>query len=141
MGPAFELDPAAERQAVGAKRAARGVAAGLEIGCVDCVERRPFLHVGQHHRAFDQRVIAKPAALQNRTELGRYTFGYKVYTPVYYGYYVHEGTAPHVMSKFPGSYRFPGTNAYFGQMVFTEVVRHPGNSAQPFLQDALIAMA
>jgi hypothetical protein len=86
-------------------------------------------------------MAASIAVDQNRTELGRYTFGYKVYTPVYYGYFVHEGTAPHIMSKFPGSYRFPGTNAYFGQMIFTEVVRHPGNSAQPFLQDALIAMA
>lgn len=78
---------------------------------------------------------------QNRTELGRYTFGYKVYTPVYYAYYVHEGTSPHVMSKFPGSYRFEGTGKYFGQMVYPEVVRHPGNSAQPFLEEALVAMA
>jgi len=78
---------------------------------------------------------------QNRDEKGRYAFGYKVYTPVYYGYYVHEGTGPHVMSKFPGAYRFPGTGTYFGQEIFTEVVRHPGTPAQPFLQDALVAMA
>ena len=77
---------------------------------------------------------------RNRNEKGRYAFGYKVYTPVFYGHYVHEGTAPHVMSKFPGTFRFPGTDSYVGKEVFTEVVRHPGTPAQPFLRDALVAM-
>lgn len=77
---------------------------------------------------------------RNRNEKGRYAFGYKVYTPVFYGHYVHEGTGPHVMSKFPGTFRFTGTGSYFGKTVFTEVVRHPGTPAQPFLQNALVAM-
>lgn len=87
------------------------------------------------------RLAASIAVDQNRDELGRYAFGFKVYTPVYYGYYVHEGTGPSVRSKFPGSMRFAGTGQYFGQTIFTEVVHHPGTPAQPFLQDALVAMA
>lgn len=78
---------------------------------------------------------------QNRDELGRYSFGFKVYTPIYYGGYVHEGTGPSVRSKFPGTMRFMGTGRYFGQEIFTEVVYHPGTPAQPFLRDALVAMA
>lgn len=86
-------------------------------------------------------MAASIAVDRNRNEKGQYAFGYRVYTPVYYGFYVHEGTGPHVMSKYPGTFRFAGTGSYFGQMVFTEVVRHPGTPAQPFLTDALVAMA
>lgn len=77
---------------------------------------------------------------QNRNERGQYAFGFSVYTPVYYGHYVHEGTGPSVRSVFPGAMVFPGTGRYFGTTVFTEIVRHPGTPARPFLRDALVAM-
>ena len=78
---------------------------------------------------------------QNRDERGRFAFGYDVYTPVHYGYYVHEGTAPHVI--YPTNHlkmKFAGTKRFYGQMVFPRVVFHPGTRAQPFLRDALAAM-
>lgn len=78
---------------------------------------------------------------QNRDEKGRFAFGYKVYAPVYYAHYVHEGTDPHVYFSHPGKMRFMGTNRYTGREIFTDMIDHPGNSAQPFLQNALVAMA
>lgn len=78
---------------------------------------------------------------QNRDAKGQYSFGFKVYTPVAYGHYVHEGTGPSIRSKFPGTMRFEGTNQYTGQIIHTEIVHHPGTPAQPFLRDALAAMA
>ena len=80
---------------------------------------------------------------QNRNERGQYAFGFSVSSSVYYSHYVHEGTGPSVrISATEDSYmRFPGTGRYFGQQVFTQVVHHPGTPAQPFLRDALAAMA
>lgn len=88
---------------------------------------------------------------QNRTKKGEFSFGFKVYTPIYYGLYVHEGTAPHVMNTYPDRMKFLGTNGHpmkkpFRKMpksypfVVTPIVHHPGNSANPFLQEALFAM-
>lgn len=76
---------------------------------------------------------------RNRNELGRYTFGYRVYTPVYYGHYVHEGTGP--SPRWPDSnkvMKWPGKEV---SPVYRDFVMHPGTPAQPFLQDALVAMA
>lgn len=75
---------------------------------------------------------------RNRDELGQYAFGFKVYTPVYYGYYVHEGTGP--SPRWPVRrkvMRFAGSG---GVPVYRDFVMHPGTPAQPFLQNALIAM-
>lgn len=80
-------------------------------------------------------------ASQSRDEKGRFTFGYHVSSPVRYSAYVHEGTKPHRYGKFPGAMSFWGTNGFSGQHVFTDDIHHPGNRAQPFLRDALIAMA
>lgn len=87
------------------------------------------------------RLASSISAEQNRDEKGRFAFGYRVSASVYYAGYVHEGTGPSIRSKFPGAMRFPGTNRFFGQEIFTEVVQHPGTPAQPFLQNALAAMA
>ena len=77
---------------------------------------------------------------QSRNERGQFSFGYEVGTAVRYAAPVHQGAAPHVISKFPGVMSFPGTNEFAGQVIKTEVVNHPGNRATPFLQDALVAM-
>jgi hypothetical protein len=77
-------------------------------------------------------------AEQNRNEHGRYAFGYRVVSPVYYSKYVHEGTGPsprwpnpqHKVMHFHGSR---------GDMPYRDFVMHPGISAQPFLRDALAA--
>lgn len=76
----------------------------------------------------------------NRDAKGNFAFGYKVYTPIRYGFYVHEGTGPSKRQSFPATMRFAGTNGFKGKIVFTDVVHHPGTPAQPFLQDALSAM-
>lgn len=75
---------------------------------------------------------------RNRNERGQYAFGYSVGTPVYYGGFVHEGTGP--------SPRWPVNNKVmkFGGSdgpVFRDFVMHPGTPANPFLQNALVAMA
>jgi hypothetical protein len=75
---------------------------------------------------------------QNREENGQYSFGYKVVSPVYYSYYVHEGTDPSLRQTYPDVMKFPGLD---GWPTYTDVVHHPGNSAQPWLQDALVGMA
>lgn len=80
---------------------------------------------------------------QNRNELGRFAFGYRVYTRVPYAGYVHEGTGPSIRygANTPNmKMKFSGTNQYMGDYVFPRVVFHPGTPAQPFLQNALIAM-
>lgn len=78
-------------------------------------------------------------ASQNRDERGRFTFGYTVSASAPYAGYVHEGTGPSLRQSYPGMMRFPGTNAWAGQTVYTEIVRHPGTPANPFLQRALSA--
>lgn len=77
---------------------------------------------------------------QNRAELGRFAFGFKVYTNVRYAHYVHEGTGPSVRWRGVTSMKFFGTNQHAGDYVFPDVVFHPGISAQPFLQKSLVAM-
>lgn len=77
-------------------------------------------------------------ASQNRDEKGRYAFGFAVSAGTPYGYFVHEGTGPsprwavnRKVMKFPGSR---------GDIVYRDFVMHPGTPAQPFLQNALVAM-
>ena len=78
-------------------------------------------------------------ASHNRDEKGRYAFGFAVSAGTPYGYFVHEGTGPsprwavnRKVMKFPGS---------GGDLVYRDFVMHPGTPAQPFLRDALVAMA
>lgn len=87
---------------------------------------------------------------QNRDERGRFTFGYEVSANARYAAAVHEGSRPSIRSKFPGVMMFQGTNGHLGRkgrgghrsnIIYTEIVRHPGTPANPFLQKALIAMA
>ena len=78
---------------------------------------------------------------QNRNEHGQFAFGFKVGSSVPYAGFVHEGTSPSFRRATPGrAFRFMGTDASRGQLVFARTVKHPGTPAQPFLQDALIAM-
>jgi hypothetical protein len=51
-----------------------------------------------------------------------------------YSYWVHEGTAPHVITARNG-----GVLAFQvgGETVFARSVNHPGTRANPFLRDAL----
>ena len=79
------------------------------------------------------------SASQNRDEKGRFAFGYTVSAGTGYGYYVHEGTGP--SPRWPSNrkvMKFPGAS---GDTVYRDFVMHPGTPAQPFLQDALVAMA
>jgi len=83
-------------------------------------------------------LAASIAMDRNRNELGRFAFGYKVYTPIYYGGFVHEGTGP--SPRWPNSgkvMRWSGSDG----LVYRDFVMHPGTPAQPFLQNALVAMA
>lgn len=77
---------------------------------------------------------------QNRNETGnRFSFGFNVYTNLSYAGFVHEGTtagprrpnAPRRAMKWMGNEE---------KDVYRDFVWHPGTRAQPFLQDALIAM-
>lgn len=77
---------------------------------------------------------------QNRTERGRFSFGFDVGASVYYAGFVHEGTGPRRVEVYPHKMKFIGTNLYAGQRISTHVVNHPGNTGQPFLQRALTAM-
>lgn len=75
---------------------------------------------------------------QNRNENGNFSFGFKVYTSISYGAYVHEGTGP--SPRFAENrkvMKFTGTG---GEAVYRDFVLHPGTPAQPFLQNALVAM-
>jgi len=84
------------------------------------------------------RLAANIKVDQNRNELGRYAFGFKVYTPVYYGGYVHEGTAPSPRWPVEGkAMKFLGRR---NDIAYADFVMHPGTPAQPFLQNALVAM-
>lgn len=78
-------------------------------------------------------------ASQNRTEKGRFAFGFWVGTPVYYGLYVHEGTGP--SPRWPNENKVMKWNGSRGDLAYRDFVMHPGISAQPFLRDALVAMA
>ena len=80
---------------------------------------------------------------QNREASGRFSFGYAVVADTRYAVFVHEGTSPHVYYSYSKKMRFARTNASPGDsaLVFTNVIVHPGNEANPFLENALIAMA
>ena len=82
-------------------------------------------------------LAASIAMDRNRNELGRFAFGYKVYTPIYYAGYVHEGTGP--SPRWPNSKKVMKWGGYDGP-VYRDFVMHPGTPAQPFLQNALAAM-
>ena len=77
---------------------------------------------------------------QNREQRGQYSFGYAVSANTPYAGYVHEGTGPSIRRKHPGAMAFVGTGASAGTLQFAKVVRHPGTPAQPFLEEALVAM-
>jgi hypothetical protein len=76
---------------------------------------------------------------QNRNEKGQYAFGYTVSAGTSYAVFVHEGTGP--SPRWPDHtkvFKWPGRE---GTHVYRDFVMHPGTPAQPFLQDALVAMA
>lgn len=86
------------------------------------------------------RLASTIKAQQNRNEKGHYAFGYKVSAGTSYGYYVHEGTGP--SPRWPNNrkvMKFQGSRD--GNILYRDFVMHPGTPAQPFLQDALVAMA
>jgi hypothetical protein len=75
---------------------------------------------------------------RNRDEKGRYAFGYSVGASAAHAYYVHEGTGP--SPRWPNNQKvmkWPGSR---GDIAYRDFVMHPGTPAQPFLQDALVAM-
>lgn len=53
-----------------------------------------------------------------------------------HAFYLHEGTAPHVIKARPGK-----KMVFFlrsaGRVIYDNLVKHPGTKAQPFLSDAL----
>src|SRR5579871_1033616 len=84
MSPAFHLHTRAERKAARAEGGARGQALRIEVPKIDFVERRPFTHVCEHDRAFED-IIERQAAmcehagdvLHHLTDLGFYPAGRK----------------------------------------------------------------
>lgn len=85
------------------------------------------------------RLASTIKADQNRNELGRFAFGYKVSAGTSYGYYVHEGTGP--SPRWPVNRKVMKFRGSGGDTVYRDFVMHPGTPAQAFLQDALVAMA
>lgn len=84
------------------------------------------------------RLKASIVADRNRNIKGQYAFGYSVSAATPYAYYVHQGTGP--SPRWPDSrkvMKFPGNEI---KGVYRDFVMHPGTPAQPFLQNALIAM-
>ena len=75
---------------------------------------------------------------RNRNERGQYAFGYNVYTRVAYAGYVHEGTKP--SPRWPNNHKVMKFAGSRGDIVYRDFVMHPGTRAQPFLQNALVAM-
>lgn len=85
------------------------------------------------------KLAASVSVSQNRDQMGRFAFGYAVSAGTSYAYYVHEGTGP--SPRWPDNRKvmhFRGSRD--SNMLFRDFVMHPGTPAQPFLQDALIAM-
>lgn len=76
---------------------------------------------------------------QNRNERGQYAFGFAVSAGTRYGYYVHEGTGP--SPRWPNGHKAMKFHGSLGDTAYRDFVMHPGTPKQPFLQDALIAMA
>ncbi len=75
---------------------------------------------------------------QNRNELGRYAFGYKVAASTAYAYYVHQGTGP--SPRWPDSHKVMKWSGSYPPIAYRDFVMHPGTPAVPFLRDALVAM-
>ena len=84
------------------------------------------------------RLASTISVAQNRDEKGWYSFGYKVSAGTSYGHYVHEGTGP--SPRWPDSRKVMKFLGSGQDIVYRDFVMHPGTPAQPFLQDALIAM-
>jgi hypothetical protein len=84
------------------------------------------------------RLKASIRASQSRNERGRYTFGYDVSADTPYAYYVHEGTGP--SPRWPNSRKVMKWHGSYPPTAYRDFVMHPGTPAQPFLQDALVAM-
>jgi hypothetical protein len=84
------------------------------------------------------RLKATIKANQNRNERGQYAFGFNVSAGTSYGYYVHEGTGP--SPRWPVNGKVMKFRGSFDDTVYRDFVMHPGTPAQPFLQDALVAM-
>lgn len=80
------------------------------------------------------------AVSQSRDEKGRFAFGYAVSASASYAGYVHEGTGPSLRQTFPFKMQFMGTGPFSGTRITTDIVRHPGTPANPFLEEALVAM-
>jgi hypothetical protein len=76
---------------------------------------------------------------RNRNEKGQYAFGYAVSAGTSYGVYVHEGTGP--SPRWPNNQKVMKWPGQRGDIAYRDFVMHPGTPAQPFLQDALVAMA
>lgn len=85
------------------------------------------------------RLMSTIEANQNRDEKGRYAFGYKVSAGTSYGYFVHEGTGP--SPRWPVNRKVMKFQGSRGDIVYRDFVMHPGTPDQPFLRDALVAMA
>jgi hypothetical protein len=79
------------------------------------------------------------SASQNRNERGRFAFGYTVSAGTSYAVYVHEGTSP--SPRWPNDMKVMHWPGRQGDRPYRDFVMHPGTPAQPFLQDALAAMA
>lgn len=75
---------------------------------------------------------------QSRDERGRFSFGYEVSVNVPYALYVHDGTGPSIRTKSPGKMKFAGTNAFKGQTITTQRVKHPGTPSNEFLTLAMV---
>lgn len=103
----------------------------------NAVARRAFILAPKHTGNLARSISVS----QNRTERGRFSFGFNVTASASYSGYVHEGTGPSVRQTFPRVMRFMGTNLFEGQKIRTDIVYHPGTPAQPFLTQALTAAA
>jgi hypothetical protein len=85
------------------------------------------------------RLAASIKASQNRDEKGQYAFGYSVSANTPYAFYVHDGTGP--SPRWPVNRKVMKFQGSRGDIVYRDFVMHPGTPAQPFLRDALVAMA
>jgi hypothetical protein len=89
--------------------------------------------------AAKQRVGVDTGLLRKSIHTTKVARGYtglivSVRAPVHYALMHHNGTRPHTISKRPGRIvRFPSR----GQIVFADVVIHPGTRPNPFLLSSL----
>lgn len=89
---------------------------------------------------------------QARTDKGVYSFGYDVIAggpQAPYVEFVHDGVAPHILPQRTGSPYAPGRPVVWWRspggprlgLYSMGPISHPGNKAQPFLSQALVAAA